>query len=251
MSILKFDHLSKRLQGSSENQPLFSNVSAVIDEPERIALLAPSGQGKSTLLRILSLLDCADEGDILLNNVSFREWQPLHWRMKAMYVAQQAVMLPGSVEDNLRIASRLHRTVFDNDYARKLMADVGLHELDWCKPSADLSGGEKQRVALVRSLLLYPDLLLLDEITASLDPHSKVAVEVMLAELHEKQGTTYIWVTHDLEQARSVSNRVWFMGEGTLLEDAPTGEFFRSPQSEAARRFLSLADREEGEKCQA
>lgn len=93
--------------------------------------------------------------------------------MKIAYVAQQAVMLPGTIEDNLKIASTLHKSRFDEGLAREFMKDVGLEHLDWAKQARDLSGGEKQRVALIGSLLLHPVILLLDEITASLDQQSK------------------------------------------------------------------------------
>jgi putative ABC transport system ATP-binding protein len=112
--------------------------------------------------------------------------------------------------------------------------------LEWSKPVQGLSGGEKQRVALVRSLLLRPEIMLLDEVTASLDQHSRHAVEAMLLKWHQREGTSLIWVTHDLEQARLCTQRVWFLAEKTLLEDRDTYSFFHSPSSTAAQNFLNL-----------
>ncbi|SEB54222.1 ATP-binding cassette domain-containing protein [Paenibacillus sp. GP183] len=239
MQVLDIQGLKKTFEGSTQPY-LFSGVSAQIAQPTVIALLGASGQGKSTLLRILSLLDEPDEGDILLQQVSFRSMDQRSWRMKVCYVAQQAVMLSGTIEDNLKIVSYLHKKPHDHQLMSQLLKQLDLEHLQLGKSAADLSGGEKQRISLIRSLLLRPEVLLLDEITASLDMHSMKLVEQLLLNWHREEGTTLIWVTHNLEQAHSVSQRIWFMGNGTLLEDSPTTEFFQQPATDMARSFLQL-----------
>lgn len=239
--LLQIDRLKKVVE-RGECPYLFAGVSGAVDERETIALLGASGQGKSTLLRILALLDDPDDGTLLLHNKASGQWPPREWRMKVCYVSQQAFMLPGSVEDNLRTVSQLHRTAFDRPLAERLMERLGLAHLEWTKSAADLSGGEKQRLSLIRSMLLRPELFLLDEITASLDVHSKHAVEEELSAWSRDEGAAMIWVTHDLEQARKVSGRVWFMGEGTLLEDSDTERFFERPSTAAARQYLEMSD---------
>ncbi|MGQ7279392.1 ABC transporter ATP-binding protein [Brevibacillus thermoruber] len=241
--LLELEQLGKR----SASQPdgwLFADLSAVVEEPAIIHILGKSGQGKSTLLRILALLTRPDSGTVRLAGKPPEQWTPERWRMTMSYVSQHPVMLPGSVEDNLRTVSRLHQRPFPADRAREWMEQLGLGGLDWAKPADQLSGGEKQRVALVRSLLLQPAVLLLDEVTASLDALSKQATERLLADLHRREGTTLIWITHDWEQARSVGQRVWFMADGRLLEDAPSDRFFNAPRTEEARRFLAAAIQE-------
>jgi putative ABC transport system ATP-binding protein len=237
--VLDIQALKKSHEGSVRPY-LFSDVTAYISEPSVIALLGVSGQGKSTLLRILSTLDIPDEGEILLHNVSYKKMEPRDWRMKVCYVAQQAVMLSGSVEENFKMVSFLHKRSYDSQLVQSLLSGLDLESLDLSKNAADLSGGEKQRVSLIRSLLLRPEVLLLDEITASLDMHSKQLVERMLINWHRQEGTTLIWVTHDLEQARQLSQRIWFMGDGTLLEDATTSDFFDQPATELGRNFIRL-----------
>lgn len=228
-SLLAIKNVTKNYWDTKEETKrphLFSNITTTLQQSERVSLLGASGQGKSTLLRILALLESADSGEIHLNGTSYTKIDARTWRMKICYVAQQSVMLPGTIEDNLKTISKLHSSTFEENFARKLMKQVGLEHLDWGKQATDLSGGEKQRVALVRSLLLRPSILLLDEITASLDLKSKEYVEQLLMQMSKKEGISFIWVTHDIEQARKVSERVWLMEDGKLVRDLETEKFF-------------------------
>ncbi|MEI4770394.1 ATP-binding cassette domain-containing protein [Psychrobacillus sp. FJAT-51614] len=236
-TLFEIKNITKNYWGTNEEKYrpyLFGNITAVLQKAERIALLGKSGQGKSTLLRTLALLEPLDNGVISFNGVSAKEMDTQHWRMNIAYVAQQSIMLPGTIEDNLQTVSKLHNRSFDEGLAKELMKDIGLEHLEWSKKAKDLSGGEKQRIALVRTLLLDPSILLLDEITSSLDQESKELVEQLLTKLHMEKGTSFIWVTHDLEQAKKISERVWYMEEGKLAIDSSTEIFFenRHPFSE-------------------
>ncbi|CQR54602.1 ABC transporter ATP-binding protein [Paenibacillus riograndensis] len=215
-------------EAKGESRYLFSRISAEISKPERVALIGASGQGKSTLLRILALLDIPDQGDLLLNGASFKNSNPREWRMAVAYVAQQAVMLPGSIEDNLRTVSRLHGQPYDAALGAQLMEQLGLDHLDLAKKAEDCSGGEKQRISLIRTLLLRPSILLLDEATASLDIDSTRKVEALLLNRHKEEGITLIWVTHDPEQAHRISNRTWAMDKGGMREYSTASYFEQS-----------------------
>jgi putative ABC transport system ATP-binding protein len=155
---------------------------------------------------------------MLLLGKPLHEWNPQAWRMNVCYVSQTPVMLEGSIEDNLRTVSRLHHTAYDPAYAALLMSSVGLGDMGLSKEASSLSGGEKQRVALVRSLLLRPKLLLLDEITSSLDDVSKYAVERLLTDINRQEGTGYVWISHDRDQAARIGERVWSLSNGNLSE---------------------------------
>jgi putative ABC transport system ATP-binding protein len=133
-------------------------------------------------------------------------------------VAQQAVILTGTVDFNLRTVSRLHGTAFEERFASELMEHCGLGGIPGTKQASELSGGEKQRLALVRSLLLRPSILLLDEVTASLDEENSRFVEELLLERHRSEGTTLIWVTHQPEQAHRVASKHWTLANGQITE---------------------------------
>lgn len=234
---IEIESLGKQINSPS-GPWLFRDLNAHITEPTTIGILGKSGQGKSTLLRILGRLLSPNTGTIRLDHKEMTCWEPAHWRMKMSYVAQQAIMLPGSVEDNLRAVSTLHQRPFDQKHVHELLEQLYLEDLDWSKPAQQLSGGEKQRLALVRTLLLKPAVLLLDEVTASLDALSKQAAERLLVDLHVQTGTTLLWVTHDLEEARLACKRIWFLANHRLLEDTPSESFFVAPQSAEAKDFL-------------
>ncbi|MFF2755234.1 ATP-binding cassette domain-containing protein [Psychrobacillus sp. NPDC058041] len=215
---------------NEENSPhfLFAHITATLHQEDCIALLGKSGQGKSTLLRALALLDTIDNGDIYFNGISAKTTDTRAWRKNIAYVAQQSVMLPGTILENLKTVSKLHNSAFDEKFAQELMQNVGLANIDWGKQATDMSGGEKQRVALVRSLLLRPSILLLDEITASLDQQSKEKVEQLLLRCQKEEGMSYIWVTHDTEQAKKISESIWYMEDGKLAIDTRTEQFFEN-----------------------
>ena len=216
--LLTFRDLTKSIPGNAE-KTLFADLSAEVAPGDKIAIVGPSGQGKSTLLRILALLAAADRGEISLHGKPHTEWQPRDWRSRVCYLPQHAVMLEGTVEYNLSAVSRLHKRSFERALAVELAAKLGLERIDWGKEAATLSGGEKQRIALIRALLLRPDMLLLDEPTASLDSDSRGRVEELLDAWHEREGTALIWITHDPDQAGRVSKRIWRMAGGGIRED--------------------------------
>ena len=241
---LEFDRLSKQLSGNKadeEGRLLFNDVSGSVQSGETVALLGVSGQGKSTLMRMLALLERPQSGTILLDGSPPSSMEPRLWRRMVCYTAQLPVMLPGTVEHNLAAPSRLQGQPYDVQLAQRLLQDLGLGAMDTGQSASELSGGEKQRISLIRSLLLRPAVLLLDEITASLDQGSTHSVESMLARWQRDEGTAIVWITHHLEQARRIGSRVWFMAEQTLLEDAETETFFNKPSTSQAAAFWAAS----------
>jgi len=192
-----------------EGKELFQQFSATIRGGSKIACTGASGQGKSSLLKILARLDNPATGSLSWNNQEAADVPITSWRKNIHYVAQHAIMLPGTIEDNLVLPSQLHQFPFHRDAAENLLSKVGLEQLDWKADASQLSGGEQQRLALVRSLLLEPQVLLLDETTASLDEKHTLKVEELLRSWVDEHDRAYIWITHQPDQIHRIANEQW------------------------------------------
>ncbi len=188
---------------------------------ERVVISGPSGSGKSVLLRALALLDPVDSGRVLWHGRAVDRRTIARYRRSVAYVRQRPALVEGNVEDNLRYPYSLHvyRDVrFGRDRAVRLVRAAGKSEDFLSKRASDLSGGEAQVTALIRVLQLNPEVLLLDEPTASLDPESARAIEALVAEWFEADQAprASIWVSHDPGQAERVGKRQLIMRAGTL-----------------------------------
>jgi putative ABC transport system ATP-binding protein len=190
---------------------------------ERAAITGPSGSGKSVFLRTLALLDASDAGFVTWRGERITRPRIPAYRRRVAYIAQRPAMLDGTVEDNLRYPFTLktYRDAhFDRDTAARLAQAAGRAADFLDKLASDLSGGEAQIAALVRVLQLAPDVLLLDEPTASLDPASARSIEALVAAWFDADATrACIWVSHNPEQALRVATRHLTMNAGVLGGD--------------------------------
>jgi polar amino acid transport system ATP-binding protein len=208
-----------------------------------ICLIGSSGSGKSTLLRCLNLLEQIDDGVIEFEGreISDPRIDPRAVRSRVGMVFQAYNLFPHlTVLDNCTLAPRRVHGVTKGEAeqrARDLLARFGLADQADKHPDR-MSGGQQQRAALVRALCTQPTLLLLDEITAALDPELVGEVLTIVRELAE-QGTTMILATHEMAFARDVATAVCFLDEGRILEQGPPAEIFSRPREERTRRFLS------------
>ena len=209
-----------------------------------VVLIGPSGSGKSTLIRCINGLVRPDEGTLRIAGSPVdihheRAWQQM--RTEVGMVFQDYALFPHlTVLRNMTITPERRRGVpraKAEEEARALLTRVGLAHKAQDYPSA-LSGGQQQRVAIVRALAMRPKAILFDEPTSALDPEtigSVLAVRTHLARV----GTTMVVVTHEMGFAREVADRVVFMAEGRIVEEAPPGAFFDAPRHERTRAFLS------------
>ena len=190
--------------------------------PERTVILGPNGAGKSLTLRLLQGLLPPASGKIE--------------RARTALVAQRPVLLRRTVAENLDHALRIYGLPRQSRPARiaDLLARGDLLALA-DRPARSLSGGEQQRLSLLRGLAADPVALLLDEPTAHLDPRSTARVEALLAEA----ALPYLLVTHDIGQARRLADRVLFLNRGVILEDTPASAFFAAPRTTEARAYLN------------
>ena len=214
-------------------QRLIDHVSCTLISRAFTMVLGPNGAGKSLWLRLCHGLIAPSSGSICWNGLEAYEAR----RYQAM-VFQRPVLLRRSVAANIRYVLSLQAG--PRRQRRALVGTVleqaGLLELAE-RPARLLSGGEQQRLALARAWALKPQVLLLDEPTASLDPAATQLVEAFLQQI-SKAGTKIIMTTHDLGQARRLADEVLFLHRGQLLEQAPTAAFFSAPQSKEATAFL-------------
>lgn len=199
---------------------LLQATNLVLNAAERVTITGPSGSGKSVLLRALALLDPIDAGTIAWRGAPIARTAIPAYRARVAYIQQRATLLDGTVEDNLRYPYSLktHRKArYDRATAVRLFASAGRPEDFLAKRPADLSGGETQIAALVRVLQLGPDVLLLDEPTASLDPDSALQIEGLVADwFREDPARASIWVSHDPAQSLRVGDHHWHMRAGVL-----------------------------------
>lgn len=197
-----------------EWRPL-DGVTASIYAGRMIAVMGPSGTGKSTLFRLLNRLEEPDRGSITYQGKPLTDWHPIRLRRQVHYVFQTPVLFPGTVEDNVTYPYTLAGKTVRREELAHLLERVGLPASYLTRRVEQLSGGEKQRVNLARSLSLDSPVLLLDEPTSALDPEGTVAVEQEIRRLH-KAGKTIVWITHDPDQAERIAEEIWYLENGRL-----------------------------------
>ena len=229
------------------DRPVLVNVSAEVERGETIAIVGPSGGGKSTLLRCLNFLETFQAGAIDIAGFELRpEISPSDPRLRELrakvgMVFQQFNLFPHlTARDNITLGPRLvhkHDRATSEARAGELLAKVGLADRAGAYPH-ELSGGQQQRVAIARALAQDPAVMLFDEPTSALDPEMVGEVLAVMRSL-AGDGMTMMCVTHEMNFAREVADRVWFMDEGCILESAEPASFFRSPKHPRAQRFLS------------
>ena len=237
-AILRVQNIRKSFDGNG----VLQGVSLDIREGEVVVIVGPSGCGKSTLLRCINGLEAIDSGEIWLRDEKISgQTKNLHLvRQKIGMVFQSYDLFPHmKVMDNLLLGptKALNRPRQEAEAEALEMLDrVGLKEKAYVFPRT-LSGGQKQRVALVRAMLMKPEILLLDEITAALDPEMVSEVLNVVIDLADS-GMTMAIVTHEMRFAEAVADRVVFIEDGLIVEEAPPEVFFHAPSTERAHRFL-------------
>ncbi|MCK6625008.1 MAG: amino acid ABC transporter ATP-binding protein [Anaerolineae bacterium] len=220
-----------------------NNVSLTVKAGEVVVIIGPSGSGKSTLLRCINHLETPTAGDIWVDGMHLsRKTKDINAvRREIGMVFQQFNLFPHlTALENITIAQTVVRKRSREEaqtIARQQLARVGIPEKENVYPS-HLSGGQQQRVAIARALAMNPKIMLFDEPTSALDPEMiKEVLEVMLN--LAKEGMTMVVVTHEMGFARNAADRVIFMDEGRIVEDATPEQLFTRPQHERTKLFLS------------
>lgn len=241
--VIKVEHLEK----SYQKRHVLHDINFSIHEGEVVTLLGPSGSGKSTLIRCLNGLEPYQQGDVIFNGKKIvpteKNWQQI--RQKIGMVFQSYDLFPNlTVLENILLGpvkvQHQSRDTAKAD-AERLLDQVGLREYENVYPR-QLSGGQKQRIAIVRALALKPELMLFDEVTASLDPEMVRGVLNIISNLAQDSNMTMIVVTHEMNFAQQIADRVLFLEDGHILEQTQGDQFFKHPQTDRAKAFLESMD---------
>ena len=244
--LLSVRHLKKAFG----EHAIFEDFNLDVHKGEVVVIIGPSGCGKSTLLRCLNGLEPIQAGEILLDGEPVLRDDPSITRMrqKIGMVFQSYELFPHKTSlENILLAPRKvqkrSRAEVEKE-ALELLQKVGLADRKDDYPR-QLSGGQKQRVAIVRALCMHPEILLLDEITAALDPEMvREVLEVVLS--LARSGSTMVIVTHEMNFARAIANRILFIENGAVVEQSDDPKaFFASPKTDRAKAFLKSFDYDE------
>lgn len=238
-ALLTINNVVKRFDDTT----ILDGISFSVKKSEVIVIVGPSGCGKSTLLRCINALEPIQEGSITLDgDVIERNSKTLPLlRQRIGMVFQSYDLFPHlTVLDNILLAPcKVQKRDKEEvkQEAMSLLERVGLKEKAKSYPR-ELSGGQKQRVAIVRVLCMHPEILLFDEVTAALDPEMVREVLDVMLDL-AKQGRTMLIVTHEMQFARAIADRIIFLDNGKIVEEATPDEFFDNPKTERAKQFLN------------
>ena len=237
--ILEVEHLKKSYVN---NVPILDDVSFSLQKGEVVVIVGPSGCGKSTFLRCINRLEEIDTGVLKLNGVSYEKEKKniSKVREKIGMVFQSYDLFPNmTILNNLLLApmkvQKRNKEEVKKE-AEQLLDRVGLLDKKDNYPR-QLSGGQKQRVAIVRAMLMHPEVLLLDEITAALDPEMVREVLDVVLDL-AKEGRTMVIVTHEMQFAKAVADRVTFLEGGKIVEEGDPKKLFEKPETDRLQRFL-------------
>ncbi|MFB6130510.1 MAG: ATP-binding cassette domain-containing protein [Salinigranum sp.] len=213
----------ENLAGERGGKRVVEDVSFAVDVDEWVALVGPSGAGKSSLLRLLNRLDEPVSGTVRLRGVDYRDIEPTALRRRVGLVAQRPALQPGTVRENVTVGPRLREEPIPEERVETILDGLGLRDL--ADRDADgLSGGEGSRVMLARTLVNDPEVLLLDEPTASLDAETTGRVEALLARTLEADECAVVFVTHDEDQAVRLGDRILELRDGTIAGEVAVGE---------------------------
>lgn len=219
-------------------RPVLQIHSLEVYPGEVLGLVGPTGAGKSTLLRLLSALEPPTAGHVRFGAHRLNGQRlPVNVQRRLTMVFQRPLMLHATVRANVEYGLWLRGDRQRGGKVQRILERLGLMGLA-SRSAATLSGGQTQLVALARALAIEPDVLLLDEPTANLDPASVALVEEVLVDYQRRRKATFVWATHNIFQARRTAQRVAFLLDGRLVEVAPTREFFETPSDRRTEAFV-------------
>lgn len=225
-----------------ESGKVLDNLNFNIEKGEFFVIVGPSGSGKTTSLKLINRLIEQTDGDIFFNNKKLKDYNLRELRLKIGYVLQEIALFPNlTVFENISLIpemKKMDREIIDEkiDF---LLNKVGLEPKKYKdRFPEELSGGEKQRVGILRAIISGPEILLMDEPFSALDPISRINLQDLIKELHDEYKITTVFVTHDMSEAIKLADRICFMKEGKVIQIATPEEIVKNPENKFVSKFL-------------
>ena len=236
--MIEFQHVTK----SFKDNKVLSDISLTIEDGELVAIIGSSGCGKTTTLKMINRLIRPTKGKIFIDGKDIEDMNKVEMRRSIGYVIQQAGLFPHmTVRENIELIQRLEKK--DEEQIRKnteyLMDMVGLNGEEFLdRYPNDLSGGQQQRVGVARALANNPKIMLMDEPFSALDPMTRVSLQDELIALHEKVDKTIVFVTHDMDEAIKIADKICIMKDGHILQYDTPEEILKNPANEFVENFV-------------
>ena len=225
-----------------ESGKVLDNLNFNIEKGEFFVIVGPSGSGKTTSLKLINRLIEQTDGDIFFNNKKLKDYNLRDLRLKIGYVLQEIALFPNlTVFENISLIpemKKMDRETID-EKIDLLLNKVGLPPNKYKdRFPEELSGGEKQRVGILRAIISGPEILLMDEPFSALDPISRINLQDLIKELHDEYKITTVFVTHDMSEAIKLADRICFMKEGKVIQIATPEEIVKNPENKFVSKFL-------------
>lgn len=239
--MIKYDNISLCC---SVKGLILDNLSFEIKNGEFFVLIGPSGSGKTTTLKLINRLIEQTEGDIYFQEKKLKDYNVRELRLETGYVLQQIALFPNlTVEENIALIPEMKK--FDKklitEKTKDLLEKVGLNPKLYMKryPN-ELSGGEKQRIGILRAIIANPKVLLMDEPFSALDPISRTQLQDLIKQLHNEYKMTTVFVTHDMDEALKLADRICILQEGKVVQIATPKEMRDNPANDFVREFFKV-----------
>lgn len=236
--MIKFEAVSKEFDGACA----LDNLTFEIEAGEFFILVGKSGSGKTTTLKMINRLIEPSQGMIYRHNQAIKDLDLRSLRLDTGYVLQQGALFPNlTVEENIELIPEMKKwpKAKRQQAVQDLMTKVGLAPEKYKdRYPSQLSGGEQQRVGILRAIISQPQLLLMDEPFSALDPLSKTQLQDLIKQLHQELGLTIVFVTHDMQEALKLGDRICFMQEGQILQIADPATILAEPANETVAQFF-------------
>ena len=224
------------------------NINLTINESEVTVFIGPSGSGKTTLLKMINRLEDNTTGEVKINGKNVKEYDIHKMRWDMGYALQQVALFPHmNVEENIAIVPELKKWKKEKINTRidELLNMVGLEPKKYRKRKpSELSGGEAQRVGIARALAADPKIILMDEPFSALDPITRASLQEDVKKLQKQIHKTIVFVTHDIEEAFLLGDKICIIQDGELIQSGTKQEIISNPQNDFVRRFITVKNKE-------